>query len=82
MLNKTLQKKINSRITEAELNINSKIDIFVQEVNSLMNKQEILLKAINEDRLVITKILEHLDKYYKEKVNKYFKDQPLKRKKK
>lgn len=65
MLNKTLQKKINSRITEAELNINSKIDIFVQQVNSLMNKQELLLKAINEDRLVITKILEHLEKLEK-----------------
>lgn len=65
MLNKTLQKKINSRITEAELNINTKIDIFVQEVNSLLNKQELLLKAINEDRLVITKILEHLEKLKK-----------------
>ena len=35
-----------------------------------MNKQEILLKAINEDRLVITKILEHLEKMEKQSINK------------
>lgn len=53
-------------VYDSTCTIENKIDIFVREVNSLMNKHEILLKAINEDRLVITKILEHLEKLEKQ----------------
>ena len=62
------KNKIENLILEEANNIKSKIDIFIQQVNSLMNKQELLLKAINEDRLVITKILEHLEKLETKKV--------------
>lgn len=60
MFKKTLLKHLNDIILNESIDIKNKIDIFIQQVNSLMNKQELLLKAINEDRLVITKILEHL----------------------
>lgn len=58
-------KHIEKIILDESLSIKNKIDIFVQQVNSLMNKQAVLLKAINDDRLVITKILEHLEKLEK-----------------
>ena len=61
MFKRTLLKKIQHSIDDATCTIENKIDTFVREVNSLMNKHEVLLKAINEDRLVITKILEHLE---------------------
>lgn len=62
------KKKLENLILDESIDIKSKIDIFVQQTNSLMNKQELLLKAINEDRLVITKILEHLEKLETKKV--------------
>ena len=70
MFKKTLLKHLNDIILDESIDIKSKIDIFVQQVNSLMNKQELLLKAINEDRLVITKILEHMEKLENEIYNR------------
>ena len=61
-------------IYDATCTIENKVDIFVSEVNSLINKHEILLKAINEDRLVISKILEHLEKLEKKDNKKYEKN--------
>lgn len=63
-------KRIQDSIYEATTLVEHKIDIYVDQLNSLMNKQEILLKAINEDRLVITKILEHLEKIEKQENKK------------
>ena len=57
-----LLKIIQNSIYESTCMIETKIDNYKEIINSLMNKQEMLLKAINEDRLVITKILEHLEK--------------------